>query len=65
MDDHRAKPEPDEHQQSPPDQDATDLDAVRSAVAHGIADADAGRVLDAAKAFDELEARYRKLSSRA
>jgi antitoxin ParD1/3/4 len=36
-----------------------DLDA---AIAHGIADADAGRVKPAAEVFDRLEAKYRAMA---
>lgn len=41
-----------------------DLERIRQAVARGIADADAGRVVDLDEAFDELEAEIEGLINR-
>ena len=41
---------------------APTLDDIRAAVARGKADVEAGRTLDAAKAFAELEAYFRALA---
>lgn len=38
------------------------LASVKSGVARGIADVEAGRIVDAATAFDELEAHYVRMS---
>ena len=38
------------------------LAALDAAIARGIADADGGRVIDAAEVFDALEARYTRLA---
>ncbi|MFZ5746901.1 MAG: type II toxin-antitoxin system ParD family antitoxin [Pseudomonadota bacterium] len=38
------------------------LDALDAAVAHGVADTDAGRVVAAEAVFDRLEAKYRAMA---